>query len=260
MPLRTCPQCEGPLHGGTSYCEHCGFPLPVESTSSAMLHPNASETRDRAGDSAPKRQRESSAGGQVEESQKPSVLGVTSPIVKVEQSNRFSKELPTEGSGMTHDPLEGYRETYVESPSDHLSPPQLPPVPNLSKKVAQGNESDDAYLWKLVVVEGFSAGKQYLVYKETLVLGRRDEENGFFPDIDLEDQDDGYISRRHAILRQQGDGLWVEDLGGENGTFVDHQRLPPHQNTRLQPGKVMRLGRVGLLVKAMLPPGREALL
>jgi len=107
--------------------------------------------------------------------------------------------------------------------------------------------------WKLVVVEGFSAGKEYLVFKDTMVVGRRDADQGVYPDIDLEDQDDGFISRRHAVLRRHEGKLVIEDLGGENGTMVDMVAIEPHQLVTLDPGQVVRLGRVGLLVQAWEP-------
>src|ERR687892_267511 len=49
-----------------------------------------------------------------------------------------------------------------------------------------------------------------------LTLGREDT------DVVL---DDPGVSRRHAALRLEGDGVVVEDLGSSNGTFVNGRRI-----------------------------------
>jgi len=74
-------------------------------------------------------------------------------------------------------------------------------------------------------VEGFSLGKEYLLFKTEMMVGRLDREGNIFPDIDLEDQDDGYVSRQHAILRHEKGQVTVEDLGTENGTTVDNRPI-----------------------------------
>ncbi len=117
-----------------------------------------------------------------------------------------------------------------------------------------GESRDMAF--KLTCVEGFRAGKQYLVYKDDMLLGRLDTENEIFPDIDLEDQDDGYVSRRHARIRCNGDRLLVQDLGGENGTFLDNRPLPPLKEFEVRDKQVIRLGKVSLMLEAR--PAGEA--
>ena len=48
------------------------------------------------------------------------------------------------------------------------------------------------------------------------------------------------ISWRHAVLRRSADGIYVEDLGSRNGTFVDGQRITG--KTRVVPGQEIGLG------------------
>ncbi len=48
------------------------------------------------------------------------------------------------------------------------------------------------------------------------------------------------VSRRHALLRHNTEGLTIEDLGSVNGTFVDEVRLAPLQPVRLHPGARLR--------------------
>jgi hypothetical protein len=59
---------------------------------------------------------------------------------------------------------------------------------------------------------------------------------------------DTTVSSRHAILDSRTDGLWVEDEGSTNGTFVNGARVTSAR--LLHPGDVIRIGRTDLLVEA----------
>ena len=61
-------------------------------------------------------------------------------------------------------------------------------------------------------------------------------------DVSL-DRDD-YASARHARIEPRRDGIWIEDVGSTNGTFVNGDRLT--QPRRLQPGDVIRIGATDL--------------
>jgi pSer/pThr/pTyr-binding forkhead associated (FHA) protein len=59
---------------------------------------------------------------------------------------------------------------------------------------------------------------------------------------------DTTVSSRHATLDSRPDGLWVEDAGSTNGTFVNGARVT---SARLvHPGDVIRIGHTDLLVEA----------
>jgi pSer/pThr/pTyr-binding forkhead associated (FHA) protein len=51
---------------------------------------------------------------------------------------------------------------------------------------------------------------------------------------------DDFASSRHAQLEPGGEGVWVEDLGSTNGTFVNGERLTAR--TLARPGDVVRIG------------------
>lgn len=53
-------------------------------------------------------------------------------------------------------------------------------------------------------------------------------------------EEDEFASSRHARLTPQRDGVWVEDTGSTNGTFVNGVRLT--RARRLEPGDVIRIG------------------
>lgn len=59
---------------------------------------------------------------------------------------------------------------------------------------------------------------------------------------------DDFVSTRHAVLEPRPDGLWVEDVGSTNGTFVNGARVTTAR--LLAPGDVVRIGQTDLRVEA----------
>ena len=53
---------------------------------------------------------------------------------------------------------------------------------------------------------------------------------------------DNLVSGRHARLRWDGAGWWLEDLGSTNGTFADGERLIPLTPRKIAPGARLQLG------------------
>lgn len=58
---------------------------------------------------------------------------------------------------------------------------------------------------------------------------------------------DEFASARHARLEPRPDGVWVEDLGSTNGTFVND--APVTDARRLGPNDVLRVGSTELRVQ-----------
>jgi pSer/pThr/pTyr-binding forkhead associated (FHA) protein len=61
-------------------------------------------------------------------------------------------------------------------------------------------------------------------------------------DIDL--ARDEYASSDHARLEPRRDGVWLEDVGSTNGTYLNGTRLT--RPKRLSPGDVVRIGETEL--------------
>jgi hypothetical protein len=53
---------------------------------------------------------------------------------------------------------------------------------------------------------------------------------------------DTYISRHHARLRWDGAAWSIEDLGSQNGTFVNQNRCDPFQEAVVPSGAILKLG------------------
>jgi hypothetical protein len=53
---------------------------------------------------------------------------------------------------------------------------------------------------------------------------------------------DNLVSGRHARLRWDGAGWWVEDLGSKNGTLVNGERMVPFAAQKVALGSQIQLG------------------
>jgi len=51
---------------------------------------------------------------------------------------------------------------------------------------------------------------------------------------------DEFVSARHARIEPRPDGVWIDDLGSTNGTFVNGTRVKGAR--ALRPGDVVRIG------------------
>jgi pSer/pThr/pTyr-binding forkhead associated (FHA) protein len=63
-------------------------------------------------------------------------------------------------------------------------------------------------------------------------------------DNELPIERDEYASSHHARFEPRRDGVYVEDVGSTNGTFVNGIRLT--RERRLAPGDVVRIGETDL--------------
>ncbi len=95
---------------------------------------------------------------------------------------------------------------------------------------------------KLAVVSSpaLPAGRR-LELAEPTTVGRA-------PECDLRLERDEYASSRHARISPADNGIWVEDLGSTNGTFVNG--APVTTVRLLHPGDVIRIGDTQLQVEA----------
>ena len=92
---------------------------------------------------------------------------------------------------------------------------------------------------RLVVLESpaLEEGAEHALDSTGLTVGR-----GAQNDLALEG--DSYASARHARFAPRRDGVWVEDLGSRNGTYVNGVRLA--EPRKLAPGDVIRVGETDL--------------
>lgn len=102
---------------------------------------------------------------------------------------------------------------------------------------------------KLVVIRGQKLNVEYPLYTGDNFIGRTDEKP---VDVDLEDQESAeriWCSRQHARVVSDDSGISIEDLGSQNGTFVNRARIFPGQLRPLVNGDVVQIGTVQLKLK-----------
>jgi hypothetical protein len=63
-------------------------------------------------------------------------------------------------------------------------------------------------------------------------------------DNDMALGEDEFASAHHARVEPRRDGVWVEDLGSTNGTFVNGSKV--ERPKKLSPGDVIRVGETDL--------------
>ena len=88
---------------------------------------------------------------------------------------------------------------------------------------------------RLVVVKSpeLEEGLDFELNSAQLTVGR-----GGQNDITL--SSDEYASARHARFEPRQDGVWIQDLGSTNGTYLNGARL--ERPRRLTPGDIVRVG------------------
>ena len=94
-------------------------------------------------------------------------------------------------------------------------------------------------LGRLVVLESstLGEGEVYSIDSNALTVGRGGDNN-------LALEADEYASSRHARFEPRRDGVYIEDMGSTNGTYVNGIRLSGDR--RLAPGDVVRIGETDL--------------
>jgi pSer/pThr/pTyr-binding forkhead associated (FHA) protein len=82
---------------------------------------------------------------------------------------------------------------------------------------------------------GGRSGETFPIVGERITIGRSPEANVFLDDVT--------VSRNHALLVRRRDGLYLDDLGSLNGTYVNRRRIESH---KLQNGDELQVGKYKL--------------
>ena len=82
---------------------------------------------------------------------------------------------------------------------------------------------------------GGRAGESFPLDGEKITIGRSPDADVFLDDVT--------VSRNHALLVRRRDGLYVDDLGSLNGTYVNRRRIESH---KLANGDEIQVGKYKL--------------
>ena len=80
----------------------------------------------------------------------------------------------------------------------------------------------------------------FTLTKDVTTIGRPDSVLHYYPDVEIELDD--AVSRRHAEILKHEDGFYLTDTGSTNGTMLNGEVLPPHQEHLLARGDRIRIG------------------
>ena len=89
---------------------------------------------------------------------------------------------------------------------------------------------------KAVIVEGASSSGKTFDLRDELILGRGEKCHVVL--------DDTYVSTVHARLFPKGEGIYVEDLGSTNGTYLNRKRVS--NAVEVQRGDHVKIGKTVL--------------
>jgi len=89
--------------------------------------------------------------------------------------------------------------------------------------------------------------REYPIERMSVTVGRS-EANGVVIDHVS-------VSRRHAILKVEGEKVSVEDVGSASGTFVGSQRISPNSAVSVETGQTIRFGDVEARFYLPMPEG-----
>jgi hypothetical protein len=106
-----------------------------------------------------------------------------------------------------------------------------------------GDDRPHVEAGKLVVVKSpaFGEGEEWELDASPLTFGRSSQN-------DIELKRDEYASSTHARIEPRRDGVWLEDAGSTNGTYLNGIRLT--RPKRLTSGDIVRIGETELRYEA----------
>lgn len=82
---------------------------------------------------------------------------------------------------------------------------------------------------------GGRSGESFTIDDDRMSIGRTPDASLFLDDVT--------VSRNHALLVRRRDGLYIDDLGSLNGTYVNRRRIESHE---LADGDEIQIGKYKL--------------
>ena len=231
MSAITCPSCNTVAPAGAVFCDNCGYDLRnVAAPAPAPVAAAVSE-----GETCPSCGHANVAGAAFCENCGAQLkITSTSPAAPAPQP-----EAPA--------PMAAAPEPQFVPPPQPVASPTPPPAPLPAQPAAPVSE-----LTGRLLVQRTNTSLPLPSGKQVAVIGREDPVSGIFPAIDLDPfgaQEDG-VGRQHAQLVLQNGQTCLEDLDSVNGTFVNKQKLAPHQPMPLKDGDELRMGKMVLIYQA----------
>lgn len=121
----------------------------------------------------------------------------------------------------------------------------------MKTQLNQENNNINTQRLRLVITKGGTENREFPLNKEVCYIGRWDPSLNSFPDVDLSDEDiDAKVSRLHAKIIKKSEGLYVEDIGSRNGTFLNREfKLVKGIEYAIKPGDELIIGHIFFKLK-----------
>lgn len=94
-----------------------------------------------------------------------------------------------------------------------------------------------------------------LADRSEFTLGRVSDAQPIMPDIDLTPYQ-AYasgVSRLHAVLKREGERVFIMDLGSSNGTYVNGKRITPNVTQPINHSDIISLGKLRIQILLKTP-------
>jgi hypothetical protein len=134
---------------------------------------------------------------------------------------------------------------YCQKCGAYLARPEGSDEPTtLTYKVAETGDFEPIDIEEMVEAEGAAivirsgggrSGESFALNSDRVSIGRTPDAGIFLDDVT--------VSRNHALLVRRRDGLYVDDLGSLNGTYVNRRRIESHL---LSDGDEIQIGKFKL--------------
>jgi hypothetical protein len=110
--------------------------------------------------------------------------------------------------------------------------------------------------WRIAFTVRSAGVKIVTDMTESLILGRIAPESNTAPMIDLRPfgADDAGVSRKHLVVKADGEGVFVADLTSANGTLLNGKRLDAQTFYALHHQDRLTLGLLELDVELLIDP------
>lgn len=227
----SCPKCGHDSLPGSMFCEKCGYNI-----SGVKVRPNP-DYLPHGGREEEQRQVSSKPAQQSDFSTRPTPAQRPMPVGM--SPAPAPRPVPAGSAPASAD--YGSAVTAALTPSMMPAPAPAPPVPGrpaISAEEAALRSS--AY----GALEAKGGQPVFYIARESVTIGRSIDN-----DIALEAVSGGQsVSRSHARLLRQSEGVFVEDLNSSNGTFVNGKRLLPEVQTQIFDNDEIRFGAAQFIV------------
>jgi pSer/pThr/pTyr-binding forkhead associated (FHA) protein len=134
---------------------------------------------------------------------------------------------------------------YCQKCGAYLGRPEGAEEPStLTYKIAETGDFQPIDIDQMVEEEGAAlvirsgggrSGESFAVDQDRMSIGRTPDAPIFLDDVT--------VSRNHALLVRRRDGLYIDDLGSLNGTYVNRHRIESHL---LEDGDEIQIGKFKL--------------